>query len=88
MAQQNQNKVATEPTIREQIGGTLDAINLAFIAREYFAHDPTWLTHKINGAIVGSGKRYPQKFTQEERTQFKYALKDLARRIYESADRI
>lgn len=64
----------TEYSIRQKMGPLADAINFAFIAREYFGKSRSWLYHKIKGDIV-NGK--PASFTPGEKETFFNALNDI-----------
>lgn len=64
----------TEYSIRQQMGHLADAINFAYIAREYFGKTRSWLYHKIKGDIV-NGK--PASFTPSEKEIFYNALNDI-----------
>lgn len=61
-------------TIRRKMGNLAEAINLAYIAREYFGKSRSWLYQRIKGNIV-NGK--PAAFTPSEEAQFYKALDDI-----------
>lgn len=63
-----------EYSIRQKMGNLAEAINFAFIAREYFGKSRSWLYHKIKGDIV-NGK--PASFTPGEKETFYNALNDI-----------
>lgn len=63
-----------EYSIRQKMGNLAEAINFAFIAREYFGKSRSWLYHKIKGDIV-NGK--PASFTPIEKETFYNALNDI-----------
>lgn len=58
-------------------------LNWGEFARNYFERSASWFYNKLNG-IDGNGK--PGGFTDEELTQFKNSLYDLAQRIRRAAD--
>lgn len=64
----------TEYSIRQKMGHLAEAINFAYIAREYFGKTRSWLYHKIKGDIV-NGK--PASFTPSEKETFYNALNDI-----------
>jgi hypothetical protein len=61
------------------------AVNWQQLARKYFGKPSTWIYQRFEG-IDDEGN--VAGFTPEETQQFKDALKDLARRINECADRL
>ena len=65
----------TEYSIRQQMGHLADAINFAYIAREYFGKTRSWLYHKIKGDIV-NGKPKVKRIEREDCIEFvlKYSL--------------
>ncbi|WP_102408034.1 DUF5053 domain-containing protein [Parabacteroides bouchesdurhonensis] len=65
-----------------ELGDVASAISLSYIAKVYFGKSKNWLYQRINGNIV-NGK--PAQFTEEERKRFVEALRDLSRRINETA---
>lgn len=67
-------KEVEEFSLRQKMGNLAEAINFAFIAREYFGKSKSWLYHRIKGNIV-NGK--PAKFTAEEKETFINALNDI-----------
>ena len=65
-----------------ELGDVANAISLSYIAKAYFCKSKTWLYQRLNGNKV-NGK--PAQFTEEERKRFGEALRDLSRRINETA---
>lgn len=65
-----------------ELGDVANAISLSYIAKAYFGKSKTWLYQRLNGNKV-NGK--PAQFTEEERIRFAEALRDLSRRINETA---
>lgn len=65
-----------------ELGDVANAISLSYIAKAYFGKSKNWLYQRLNGNKV-NGK--PAQFTEEERKQFAEALRDLSRRIDETA---
>ena len=65
-----------------ELGDVANAISLSYIAKAYFGKSKTWLYQRLNGNKV-NGK--PAQFTEEERKRFGEALRDLSRRINETA---
>lgn len=65
-----------------ELGDVANAISLSYIAKAYFGKSKTWLYQRLNGNKV-NGK--PAQFTEEERKRFAEALRDLSRRIDETA---
>ena len=65
-----------------ELGDVANAISLSYIAKAYFGKSKTWLYQRLNGNKV-NGK--PAQFTEEERKRFAEALRDLSRRINETA---
>lgn len=57
-------------TIRRKMGNLAEAINLAYIAREYFGKSRSWLYQRIKG-------NKPAAFTPSEEAQFYKALDDI-----------
>ncbi len=69
----------------EKLKDILMLVKWATISTEYFGRTRTWLYQRLSGYMV-NGK--PAQFTDEEREALRSALKDVARRIDEAADRI
>lgn len=65
-----------------ELGDVANAISLSYIAKAYFGKSKNWLYQRLNGNKV-NGK--PAQFTEEERKRFAEALRDLSRRINETA---
>lgn len=65
-----------------ELGDVANAISLSYIAKAYFGKSKNWLYQRLNGNKV-NGK--PAQFTEEERKRFAEALRDLSRRIDETA---
>ena len=60
-------------------------INISAVSRNYFNKSTNWLSQRLHGYEV-NGK--PAKFKPNEYAQLSDALRDIARRLNESADRI
>ena len=60
-------------------------VKWANVSKEYFGKSSSWMYQRIGGYDV-NGK--PAQFTDEEKTQLRDALHDLARRIDAAADNI
>lgn len=60
-------------------------INVSAVSRNYFNKSTNWLSQRLHGYEV-NGK--PAKFKPNEYAQLSDALRDIARRLNESADRI
>lgn len=65
-----------------ELGDVANAISLSYIAKAYFGKSKNWLYQRLNGNKV-NGK--PAQFTEDERKRFAEALRDLSRRINETA---
>ncbi len=72
-------------TLHEQMGSLSEAINLAYIARNYFGKTRQWLYQRIKGQYV-NGK--PATFTPDEETTFRNALNDIGLKIHNFTQRI
>lgn len=68
-----------------QLKKVADIVSISYIAKEYFGKSRSWLHQRLNGDIV-NGK--PVKFTPEERSKLKEALKDISRIICEESEKI
>ena len=55
------------------------------ISKDYFGFSRTWIYQRLNG-YDGNGN--PCEFTQEQREIFRDALRDIARKLNEAADKI
>ena len=67
------------------MSGILLDISIAKISMNYFEKSRSWLYHKLDG-IDGNGK--PTDFSDQEKEQLRYALKDLSNRIAVCADNL
>lgn len=72
-----------QSNFRHKLSDILIAVSWGDIAKRYFGKSPSWLYHKLD-EIDGNGRL--GGFTDEELTQFKGALYDLADRIIKVAD--
>lgn len=73
----------SEMIARAKLGDVSEAISFSFIAKKYFGKSRGWLMQKVNGNMV-NGKQ--AAFTEEERKQFRSALKDISRQLSVTAD--
>lgn len=64
--------------VKEAIEPVIPALNLSFIAENYFHKSRSWFSQRLNGATV-NGK--PTHFTSEELEVLAYALKDISKKI-------
>ena len=64
--------------VKEAIEPVIPALNLSFIAENYFHKSRSWFSQRLNGATV-NGK--PARFTSEELEVLAYALKDISNKI-------
>lgn len=64
--------------VKEAIEPMIPALNLSFIAENYFHKSRSWFSQRLNGATV-NGK--PARFTSEELDVLAYALKDISKKI-------
>ncbi len=64
--------------VKEAIEPMIPALNLSFIAENYFHKSRSWFSQRLNGATV-NGK--PARFTSEELEVLAYALKDISKKI-------
>lgn len=64
--------------VKEAIEPVIPALNLSFIAENYFHKSRSWFSQRLNGATV-NGK--PARFTSEELDVLAYALKDISKKI-------
>ena len=64
--------------VKEAIEPVIPALNLSFIAENYFHKSRSWFSQRLNGATV-NGK--PARFTSEELDVLAYALKDVSKKI-------
>lgn len=64
--------------VKEAIEPVIPALNLAFIAENYFHKSRSWFSQRLNGAAV-NGR--PARFTPEELEILAYALKDISKKI-------
>lgn len=64
--------------VKEAIEPVIPALNLSFIAENYFHKSCSWFSQRLNGATV-NGK--PARFTSEELEVLAYALKDISKKI-------
>lgn len=64
--------------VKEAIEPVIPALNLSFIAENYFHKSRSWFSQRLNGATV-NGK--PARFTSEELEVLAYALKDISKKI-------
>lgn len=71
--------------VRGEMGELMQALNMSYIAREFFHKDRSWLAQRLNGNIV-NGK--PSAFTGEELETFRSALVDIQNRLSETISNI
>lgn len=71
--------------VRGAMGELTQALNMSYIAREFFHKDRSWLSQKLNGNIV-NGK--PSAFTEEELATFRSALVNIQNRLSETISNI
>lgn len=71
--------------VRGEMGELMQALNMSYIAREFFHKDRSWLAQRLNGNIV-NGK--PSAFTGEELEIFRSALVDIQNRLSETISNI
>lgn len=64
--------------VKEAIEPVIPALNLSFIAENYFHKSRSWFSQRLNGATV-NGK--PARFTSEELEVLAYALKEISKKI-------
>lgn len=64
--------------VKEAIEPVIPALNLSFIAENYFHKSRSWFSQRLNGATV-NGK--PARFTSEELLILASALKDISKKI-------
>lgn len=72
-------------SVMSQVSDILLLVSWGDISRQYFNQKGSWLFHKLQGV---DSDNQPVKFTDEEKTQLKGALVDLADRIRRAADNI
>lgn len=68
---------------RTKLADILVSVSWGDISRTYFGKSPSWLYHKLDEIDGNGGKG---GFSEQELTQFKGALCDLADRIRRVAD--
>lgn len=66
--------------VREMLGDVGEALNLSYIAKEYFNKDRTWLYQRLNHSMV-NGK--PAAFTQAELKRLSDSLDELSNKIHQ-----
>lgn len=71
--------------VRDALGVLSQALNMAYIAREFFHKDRSWLSQRLNGNIV-NGK--PSYFTEDELNTFRSALVNIQNRLSETISNI
>lgn len=71
--------------MKQKLDDIIFIINWAEVSEEYFGRSRQWIYQKMGGNIV-NGR--PAEFTEEEREQLREALRDIARRASEAADRV
>ncbi|MDR3128917.1 MAG: DUF5053 domain-containing protein [Tannerellaceae bacterium] len=59
-----------------------DALSMNYIAKTYFNKSASWLYHRLNGNTV---KGKVVQFSEKEKQQFAEALRDLSRRLEDTA---
>ena len=69
---------ADEMIFRAKLGDLPEALSFSYIAQKYFGKSRGWLMQKVNGNKI-RGKTV--SFTDEERRQFREALKDLSKKM-------
>lgn len=74
-----------EINVRGEMGELMQALNMSYIAREFFHKDRSWLAQRLNGNIV-NGK--PSAFTEEELKTFRSALINIQNRLSETISNI
>ena len=73
----------SEMIARARLGDVPEAISFSYIAKKYFGKSRGWLMQKVNGNMV-NGKQ--AAFTEEERKQFRLALKDISKQLSVAAE--
>lgn len=73
----------SEMIARARLGDVPEAISFSYIAKKYFGKSRGWLMQKVNGNMV-NGKQ--ASFTEEERKQFRSALKDISKQLSVAAE--
>ena len=73
----------SEMIARARLGDVPEAISFSYIAKKYFGKSRGWLMQKVNGNMV-NGKQ--AAFTEEERKQFRSALKDISKQLSVAAE--
>lgn len=71
--------------IREQIEPVMPALNMAFIAENYFHKTRPWLSQRLNGAVVNGE---PASFKPGEIGILANALRDIAQKLNDVADKL
>lgn len=71
--------------VMSQVSDILMLVSWGDISRQYFNQKGSWLLKKLQGM---DAENQPTDFTDEEKTQLKGALVDLADRIRRAADNI
>lgn len=61
-----------------------EEINWAYLAKNYFGKSRSWLYHKFSGVNNGTA----DDFNDLDRDKLKAALKDIAQRVSDAADRL
>lgn len=69
----------------QTIGDLAFYLKFGKISKEYFGFSPAWIYQRLNG-YDGNGK--PCELTEEQRETFREALRDIARKLNEAADKI
>jgi len=72
------DKIENEISVKEQLSGISDMLNVSYIAKTYFGKSRQWLNHRLNGNIVNG---VPAKFNELDLKTFNNALKDISKRI-------
>jgi hypothetical protein len=77
MAQETARQ-AKEWVVKERIREITPIVSMAYISKTYFHKTRSWLSQRINGAIV-NGK--PVMFTPDEIDILNYAIQDISRKL-------
>ncbi len=72
-------------TIRRITQHLVGYLKWGAISQDYFGFSRTWIYQRLNGR---DGNGNPCEFTPEQRETVRYALRDIARKLNEAADKI
>lgn len=76
--------VMEKTTARQVLADVYEEVNWAYLAKNYFGKSRSWLYHKFSGTNNGKD----DDFSDIDRGRLKAALRDIAGRLTQAADRL